>query len=853
MTGLPNEGTHLPDLLEEEVLLILEGEDAEFESRLRGVLDANPQHATAIRRWLASVGVTVPGGAPVGEERTAGETLPMRLGDYLLHELLGRGGFGTVYRAEQQEPIRRPVAVKVLNPGMDSREILARFAAEREALNRMDHPGIARLLDAGTTPQGRPFFVMELVAGPTLAGLCRQENLPLPTRLALFLQVLDAMQHAHQKAVLHRDLSSNNVLVAEPKGRAQPKIIDFGIAKSLNDPLLQGGAMTFQGTMMGTPEFMSPEQASGRIDDVDTRADVYALGVQLYELLTDQLPIPSVVLRAQGIAGMAKVIASWQPSRPSEIAPRERRAALGGDLDAITMKAIAKSRDERYATVAEFAADLRRHLADEPVQVAQPTTWHRLRKIVRRHRAQAAAIAIVVGGLLVALGVLIWALQIARTALAESEAQKAEIAAKADAGFRLLANEERMRDAIAAEATLPAPWPEHAKAYTDWMAKHGAPLTGELKKLRDKLAELQRRQRQAPEQRFVDPVDHHLFVALGRLGEGLDAFTGANGPLGRVREKQRFLAEVVLPAARDHAALWQQTTEAIHRGDATTGRDYRGVRVPPLAGLVPLGRNATTGLFEFIELRSHARGTPLPAYDLQTGELAVNADTGIIFVLVPSGMFRIGAFRGEPGLPQNDPEAEADERNGQLCNLDEFLIARTEITAAQWARLAGEAVPAGDPLLPATGIDWAEARARLRQFDLDLPTEAQWEYACRAETTTPWSCGSDQNTLAAYAWLGSRPQPVARLAPNGFGLFDMHGNVAEWCRDEYLPYAESTPAPSDGLRRRPGELPVGPRVVRGGACYQGATSARSAAREARAPSLRDSATGLRPIRRIRAE
>jgi serine/threonine protein kinase/formylglycine-generating enzyme required for sulfatase activity len=851
MNGPPNEDHNLPEALEDEVLAILEADDEARADSLQQLVEAHPEHAHTIRRWLSSAGVTMPGGPPTHDDSAVGETLPMRLGDYLLHELLGRGGFGTVYRAEQQEPIRRPVAVKVLNPGMDSREVLARFAAEREALNRMDHPGIARLLDAGTTPQGRPFFVMELVAGPTLASLCRHENLPLSTRLSLFLQVLDAMQHAHQKAVLHRDLSSNNVLVAEPGGRAQPKIIDFGIAKSLNDPLLQGGAMTFQGTMMGTPEFMSPEQASGRIDDVDTRADVYALGVQLYELLTDQLPIPSVVLRAQGIAGIAKVIANWQPSRPSEIAPRQRRAALVGDLDAITMKAIAKSRDERYATVAEFAADLRRHLADEPVQVAKPTTWHRLRKIVRRHRAQAAAVAIVASGLVVALGILAWALHIAKTSLAESEAQKAQIAAKADAGFRLLANEERMRDAIAAEAALPPPWPEHAKAYAEWMAKHGAPLAGELQKMRDKLAELTARQRQVPEQRFLDPVDNHLFVALQRLEQELASFVAPGGPLGRVREKQHFLAEVVLPAVRDHQTQWQQTIDAIHRGDATSGRDYRGARIPQLAGLVPLGRNHTTGLFEFVELRSQARGTPLPEYDPQTGELNVHADTGIIFVLVPSGMFRIGAFRGEPGLPQNDPDSQSDERNGQLCNLDEFLIARTEITIAQWARLAAAPVPEGDPLLPATGIDWAEARARLRLFDLDLPTEAQWEYACRAGTTTPWSCGSDQASLAAYAWLGSRPQPVARLGPNDFGLFDTHGNVAEWCRDEYLPYGESTTAPGDGLRTAPGERPAAPRVVRGGACYQGATAARSAAREARAPTIRDSATGLRPIRRLR--
>jgi non-specific serine/threonine protein kinase/serine/threonine-protein kinase len=298
----------LPDDLEDEVLRILEGSDEQRDLALRELLARNPQHSRTVRSWLAAAGVelnetviSTSGGNGNGID-DSGDELPLRLGHYLLTQKLGRGGFGTVYRAEQQEPICRQVAVKVLNPGMDSREILARFAAEREALNRMDHPGIARLLDAGSTPKGRPYFVMELVAGPPLSNHCRNRRVPLRARIQLFLLVLDAMEHAHRKSVVHRDLSSNNVLVAEIDGKLQPKVIDFGIAKSLSSPLLQGGAMTFAGTLMGTPEFMSPEQAAGSVDDLDTRADVYALGVQLYELLADQLPIPGVVLRAQLVA-----------------------------------------------------------------------------------------------------------------------------------------------------------------------------------------------------------------------------------------------------------------------------------------------------------------------------------------------------------------------------------------------------------------------------------------------------------------------------------------------------------------------------------------------------------------------
>ena len=857
MTGSRDVG-QLPQSIEDAVLGILEGDENGRNAALVALMHAHPQHGTAIRRWLTAAGVPVPAAAPgtgdAGSELAGDDVLPQRLGDYVLQALLGRGGFGTVYRAEQQEPIRRPVAIKVLNPGMDSREVLARFAAEREALNRMDHVGIARLLDAGTTPKGRPFFVMELVEGPTLVNHCRQAELPLRARLQLFLYVLDAMQHAHQKAVLHRDLSSNNVLVANPNDRAQPKIIDFGIAKSLADPLLQGGAMTFQGTLMGTPEFMSPEQASGAVADIDTRADVYALGVQLYELLTDQLPIPGVVLRAQGFAGMAAVIQEHQPLRPSEAAGKEHRATLRGDLDSIVMKAIAKARDERYASVGDFAADVRHFLADEPVRVVSPTTWYRLRKFVRRHRAQSVAAIIVTLGLIVALAVLFWSLRIQNKALTQLQEEKQRVEAKADAGFKLLANEELLRDADAAAALLPPPWPEHAAAYAAWLTQHGEPLAKELPRVEERLAALGKRRAASPGQQFEDPADEHLEKALQRLQKALRDFVGNGGTHARVLLRQRFLHEVVQPAATRNEALWRATIDAIMTSDGKTASTaYRGLQLKQLSGLVPLGNDKKTMLFEFLDLSSHAPGQPGPERDPTTGSLRTNAGTGVIFVLVPPGTVRMGARRGDPGMPQNDEEAEDDELNGQLVRVDEFLLARTELTVGQWARLSAHAAaePDVDALLPVTGIAWDEATVVLRLFDLQWPTEAQWEFACRAGTTTPWCTGEDPLGVATHGWFGTRPQRVGLLRPNGFGLFDLHGNVAEWCADEKLPYPDFTPRVGDGLRGRPETTATALRVVRGGASLQGPIGARSSARDAKAPTTRDSALGLRPVRRLR--
>ncbi|MCR9245910.1 MAG: bifunctional serine/threonine-protein kinase/formylglycine-generating enzyme family protein [bacterium] len=832
----------LPEAIEDEVLAILDGDDSAQETALRDLLESHPEHARTIRAWLGRAGIPLPAIITTGGSVVEGEdldTLPARLGRYVLTQRVGRGGFGTVYRADQLEPFQRTVAIKVLNPGMDSREILARFSAEREALNRMDHPGIARLHDAGTTPIGRPFFVMELVAGPSLATYCRQQSLPLRERIELFLLVLDAMQHAHQKAVVHRDLSSNNVLVTEVDGQLQPKVIDFGIAKSLADPLLAGGAMTFQGTLLGTPEFMSPEQAAGDSGDIDTRADVYALGVQLYELLTDQLPVPSHVLRAQGIAGMARAIRDHVARPPSAVAVGPSRNGLRGDLDAITMRAIRKRRNERYAGVAEFAADLRSYLADEPIRASEPSTWHRLAKFVRRHRAQSLGIAVVTFGLIGATAVLWWALATTNNALAESEKQKQEIERRADAGFRLLANRDRLIAAIAAAQQLPPPWPQNEQRYRDWLANHGKTLAEELPKLSTKLTELEGRE-------LANDVDRHLYSALQRLEDSLSDFE--ENWLVRVREKLAFLENQVSPTLANHAADWERAITEIRR-------EYAGLKLHPLPGLVPLGPNPKTGLQEFLDLATHDPATPIPERDPATGAPVAEDGTGLVFVLAPRDSFTIGAERDRPGLPRNDPDAAANELRGDRIQLDAFLIANSEMTRGQWARLNAKDEQPLNPRLPAAGIDWTTARRRLGEFDLDLPTEAQWEYACRAGTKTPWS--ADAIRLPDHARLASQSAlPVGSLAPNPWGLFDCHGNVAEWCLDPLLDYATSSTRANTGLRVPSANAPEptmtsdADRVIRGGAWNQPAKAGRSTARDAMPPDTRTSSIGVRPIRRF---
>ncbi|MCU0866505.1 MAG: serine/threonine protein kinase [Planctomycetes bacterium] len=327
----------------------------------------------------------------------------VRVGPYLLVEVLGEGGFGTVYAADQEAPVRRRVALKILKPGMDSARVLARFEQERQALALMDHPNIARVFDAGSAPSGRPYFVMEMVDGRPIADHCDRERLDAATRLRLFVDVARAVQHAHQKGVIHRDLKPSNILVAVVDGRPVPKVIDFGIAKATQGKLIDRTLLTEHQAMVGTPLYMSPEQADLSGVDVDTRSDVYSLGVLLYELLTGTTPFSRDELVRAGRAEMERVLREVEPPKPSTrvAALGETSAAIAaqrgvdaqrlgsmlrGDLDWIVMRCLEKERARRYATAQELALDVERHLAGEAVEAAPPSVLYRVGKLLRRRR-----------------------------------------------------------------------------------------------------------------------------------------------------------------------------------------------------------------------------------------------------------------------------------------------------------------------------------------------------------------------------------------------------------------------------------------------------------------------------------
>src|SRR5262245_45160203 len=389
------------------------GSDAALRARVDNLLKSHAHAGSFLRKPLAA---------------TVDEPISERpgtvIGPYKLLQQIGEGGMGVVYMAEQDRPVRRKVALKIIKPGMDSKQVIARFEAERQALAMMDHTNIARVFDAGTTESGRPYFVMELVHGVPITEYCDANKLTPRQRLELFVPVCQAIQHAHQKGIVHRDVKPSNVLVTMYDDKPVPKIIDFGIAKATDQRLTEKTLFTQFGALVGTFEYMSPEQAEMNAFGVDTRSDIYALGVLLYELLTGTTPLERAKLREAAFDEIRRIIKEEEPPRPSvrlstsgalakvaaerQTDPARLSALVRGELDWIVMKCLEKDRTRRYETANGLARDVERYLKDEPVEACPPSAGYRMRKFARRNKVALATSGLVAAALVVGIVATTW-------------------------------------------------------------------------------------------------------------------------------------------------------------------------------------------------------------------------------------------------------------------------------------------------------------------------------------------------------------------------------------------------------------------------------------------------------------
>jgi serine/threonine protein kinase/formylglycine-generating enzyme required for sulfatase activity len=792
------------------------------------------------------------------------------LGPYVLVEEIASGGMGTVWRAERADrEYERVVAIKVLRPTLDSGAVLQRFEHERRTMARLEHQNIAQLYDAGETSDGLPYLVMELVDGVAIDTYCDEQRLAVRERLELVRTVALAVHAAHERFVVHRDIKPENILVTKD---GIPKLVDFGIAKLL-EPDAARPALTRTGVRPMTPRYASPEQVRG--DVITTASDVYSLGVVLYELLCGSAPYPGT---AQADHEIETAILHAAPNRPSTTAVRgenaiaERRRTttqqlarvLRGDLDAILLTALRKEPERRYRSALELAADIDRWLSGHPVAARPDSLSYKTSKFVLRHKVGTALGLVAVLGLAVALILFFRSASLAEERLGQ---------------VLRLSDLARLDDYVAEADELWPAEPARVPAIENWLAK-GRELAGNLAQHRATLATLREHARRAGEKYVLDDVEtqwqHDKTTELvARLEVFADPAQGLVASVAKRLELARNLRRLSID---EHAGDWAEATRSI--ADENECPAYRGLTLAPQLGLVPVGRDRASKLWEF----AHVASGVVPARDAE-GRLAIDGESGIVLVLVPGGSFRMGAEPPAPGGdaqgPNVDAQAAERERPVHTVELAPFFLSKFEMTQGQWLRATGSNPSRIQPgekhgsvttslAHPVEYVSWTECAKVTAHLALALPTEAQWEYAARAGTTTPWWTGPERDSLRGAAnladqsaaragapWVGIRDwpdfddghvvhAPVDSLRANPFGLHHVHGNVWEWCADRFINYTRPARA-GDGFRDFDGPAP---QMGRGGAFTMTAGIARVTNRGPGPATHRDETIGLRPARAV---
>ncbi|MCA8970316.1 MAG: SUMF1/EgtB/PvdO family nonheme iron enzyme, partial [Planctomycetes bacterium] len=764
-----------------------------------------------------------------------------------------------------------------------------RFERERRILAHMDHPSIARIFDAGMTDDERPWFAMEFVAGVPITKYCDRARCSIRRRIELFVDVCRAVQHAHTKGIIHRDLKPANMLVTEVDDRPIPKVIDFGIAKAVQQEHLARTVFTEVGSIVGTPDYMSPEQADLRVREIDTRTDVYALGVVLYELLCGTLPFDGKVLRDKGYADFVRLLRDQDaPTLVARVAedasdkaflrsttPNALMQGLRRELDWIVQRAMEKDPERRYATVNALAMDLGRYLQGEPVVAAPRSIRYRASMFLHRHRVSSTVTALVFLALVIGIGFSMHLRSVARFNEEQASAALRATAKSLDAQQAALRGYRQMRDVPLAAALVREAdeelWPANPSSVgrmDAWLTRARA-LVSRAQVHRERLESLRAAAGEA-----TNYEARYLFELLTGLTKNIEQLEGgsASGEEGWIavlearRGQAATLAERSIGEAR---ALW----DAVRSRMAATTRYADVAPIPDQLGLLPLGPDPHSHLEEFALLDTGR----VPRRN-EGHELEFEPDRCMVFVLLPTGSYWMGAQASDESAPNFDERAYPEEAPVHRERVDAFFCSKFEVTQGQWQRIErshpsllragsdqnGRIVTLDHPVENVSRIDCERV---LTKIGCALPTEAQWEYAARAGAQTPWWTGPEVDSLlgaaniadVTYAQVtpGTEDReltmtdgfvghaPCGTFRGNAFGLHDVIGNVWEWCSNPFAPYEEidEVAQPGSTEPRRYG-------VYRGGSMGSDATFARSARRYWAVPQIRNRALGCRAIREV---
>ena len=811
---------------------------------------------------------------------------------YRLQGEIGRGGMGAVLRV-WDGALHRQLAMKVvLKDGQPSSVVrtpadprtLSRFLEEAQVTGQLDHPGIVPVHELGMDSQGRVYFTMKLVKGKTLKEVFAEladgaEGWTQARVLGLLLKVCEAMSYAHAKGVIHRDLKPANVMV----GRfGEVFVMDWGLAKvlgreesrdiriqpeiaatselhssrrSLSEETPDSPLVTMDGDVVGTPAYMSPEQAMGTIEALGPPSDVYSMGAMLYHLLSGQMPYVPPSARLNNYAIWHRV-QEGPPQPLHELAP-----GAPSELVAICEKAMERDASRRYRDMTELAEDLRAYLEQRVVHAYETGALAELRKWIERNKAlassAAAAVLLLIAGLTVSL-------------VFEARAER-----KADEVLRLSAL-QRLDDLVREVDRLWPIAPELVERYQTWLSSAGR-LLAELPSHEASLTELRARGRQLPDEgglvwTFDSTEDRWWHDQLTKLAEGLKAFSDEKTGLFSagispehgwgIRRRLELVGEIA-ERSIDSPEAKERWTEAL-----ASIRDrcawYVRVELEPQFGLLPIGQDRASGLWEFAHLLS---GEPAERRD--DGRLFLESRTGLVLVLLPGGRFQMGAQSSHPEQPNHDPAARSNEGPVHPVMLSPFFLSKYEMTQGQWQRVVGENPSSWGPdgLLPVERVSWIDCDELCRRVGLKLPTEAQWEYGARAGTSTPWWSGEEADVLFEVGNLADEsygrgfegdtsyerwddgawgPSRTGNYAANPFGLLDVIGNVWEWCQDWHGLYPVGAEAVVDPVRLDQGFV----RVYRGGGFSVLAANARSAVRPNDETEVAGSLIGLRPARAL---